>query len=126
MKRLSARQYAMAIDMALTAPKASVAQIAPRILHRLRRDRAMRLMPRVLEHLRNIESARRGRRRVTIEAATPRAADALADQLTKTDVTVVIRPELRRGVAVIVDDRRIDASLDGRLRQLQQSLLFHA
>ncbi len=126
MKRLSARQYATAVDRALHESKRGVGAIATALLERLRRDRAMRLLPRVLDHVRNVDAARRGRQRVTIEAASIDAADAVTEKLKNADVTVHIRPELRRGVAVTINDQRIDASLAGRIEQLTKTLHTHA
>jgi len=124
MKRLSARQYATALDAALTdSGRPNMSVIAGQFLHRLRRDRAMRLMPRILEHLKVLESARHGRIRVTVEAPTSEAADALLKHIKKADATVIIDPSLRRGLAVTIDDRRLDASLTGRLHQLHRSLV---
>lgn len=124
MKRLSARQYAIAIDQALNGkPKPDLGVVAGQILHRLRRDRAMRLLPRILDHLKSLEAVHRGRIRVTVEAPTVGVADALIAKLKSADATIIINPALRRGVAVTVDDRRIDATLTGRLHQLHRSLV---
>lgn len=124
MKKLSARQYALAIDQVLqTTTKSQLREVAARLLVRLRRDRTPRLVARIIEQLRAIEAVRHGRRRVTLEVAGAGMAASLSKRLVKAEVTVVVRPELQRGVAIIINDKRIDATLAGHLQQLHRSLL---
>jgi F0F1-type ATP synthase delta subunit len=124
MKKLTARQYAAAIDQVLTLqPESDQTALAGRVLKRLRRDRMLRLWSRVFEHLKNMEAVRQGRRRVLVEAPTLSQAQAVARQLSQVSVQIQLNPALQRGLAVTINDQRFDASLAGRLQQLRRSLL---
>lgn len=123
MKRFSARQYAVAVDQALHAAKGKdVSLVADRLMTRLRHDRAMRFLPRILYQLRQLDATRHGRRLGLIEAASGSWGLSLAKKLPDVDARVEIDQMLQRGLAVTIDDRRIDASLQGRLKQLLASL----
>lgn len=124
MKKLTARQYALAVDQVLHQASApAAADVAARLLERLRRDRTQRLSSRITDHLRTLDAARRGQGRAIIEGPTSAQASAVAKQLKHIDASIVVDPSLKRGIAVTIDDRRFDLTLTGRLQQLRRSLL---
>lgn len=127
MKRLSAKQYASRLWLIWS--KAPVNQRQPLLtafLGLLQRQHALKLMPRITEHLQSLEDQADGLTRVRVESATAVDLDELTKQLKTIFGSVTIEATtnsaLVAGLKIQVGDRFIDASVANQLRRLQSHL----
>ncbi len=128
MKKLSAREYAEALTMAVAASTPDKRSIVVKnFLQLLRRQRASNLLPRILDHLQRIDDAEHGQTRVQITSAKKIHETELMAALTKVLGPVVseliIDPTLVGGLSIRVGDQLIDGSVRSRLQRLHTHLI---
>ncbi len=127
MKRLSAPTYAqLYYTSASSVPAAKRKLVAANFLSLLRRQRAMKLMPRIMAHLEKLDDQKHKRTRVVIMTTQDSISKTLENQLTKALGPVVfdlnVDPTLIGGIVLRVGDDAIDGSLRTRLRNLHHHL----
>jgi F-type H+-transporting ATPase subunit delta len=127
MKRLSANVYAQLYYASATGvTDIKQHEVASKFLQLLRRHRALKLLPRIMVHLQQIDDQAHKRTRVAVTAMSADVAPALTKHLTDILGPVVldltVDPSLRGGLVLRVGDDEIDGSLRTRLRRLHQHL----
>jgi len=127
MKRLSAKTYAQLYQVSVAAVKPGQhQQVAQKFLQLLRRHRALKLMPRILTHLQQLDDVAQKRIRVAVTATNATVADSLTQQLQtifpSVALDLTVDPTLRGGLVLRVGDDEIDGSLRTRLRRLHHHL----
>ncbi len=127
MKRLSAATYAALFHAsAATVSDTERSAVAGRFLQLLRRQRVMKLWPRILMHLQRLDDRAHGRTRVAVTAPSADCRPAVAQQLTSlfgpVALDLTVDPALRGGLVLRVGDDEIDGSLRTRLRRLHHHL----
>lgn len=126
MKR-SVRHYATALAAAIEAG-GKPADLAQQLRLLLRKDRATRLMPRVLRMTTELLQSADGRRAVTVETARAQNAPELSHALktalhSDVDVETHIEPSLKGGAVLRAGDTRVDGSVAHMLTTLRKTLL---
>ena len=125
--KLSAKQYAARLDQAwLTVKPGEREALLTAFLQLLHQHHALKLVPRVLEHLQALSDQRAGLTRVTIESAAAVDVDDIQSRLHKAFGKIVVEsrvnPALVGGLKIKVGDALIDASVSGQLKRLQTHL----
>lgn len=128
MKRFSSRDYAkLLLTTASEVPPARRTAIVRQFLALLRRQRALKFLPRIIDRLQVLDDQQRGRTRVTIAAAAPIKLGRLTKQLESVVGRVVVdsrtQPELIGGVTVRIGDTEIDGSIRHHLTRLRTHLI---
>ncbi|MBI5404597.1 MAG: F0F1 ATP synthase subunit delta [Candidatus Kerfeldbacteria bacterium] len=127
MKRLSSRDYAKLLlttvsDVSATQRSATV----KRFLALLRRQRALKLLPRIVDHLQLLDDQRQERTRVTLTTAAPIDLHQLTKRLESVVGRVVVdvrtQPELLGGVTLRIADTELDGSVRTQLARLRTHL----
>lgn len=127
MKRLSSRDYATALIGAWHEASAKDRPlVAKKFLELLRRQRATKLLPRILDWIERLDDQAAGRTRVVVTGAT----DVDAASLTKTlsaklgavAVSTVTDPRVLGGLAIRVGDTVVDGTVATRLQRLRSHL----
>lgn len=127
MKRLSSRDYAQLLLTTVSdVPATKRAAIVKQFLALLRRQRALKLLPRIIDHLQLLDDQRQGRTRVTITTAAPIDLERLTHRLTAVVGRVVVdvrtQPELLGGVTLRIADTELDGSVRTQLARLRTHL----
>lgn len=95
-------------------------------LELLRRQRATKQLPRILDWIGRLEDVAVGRTRVTVTGATATDADHLTKELSKklgaVTVTTATDPSLIGGLAIRIGDTVVDGTVATRLKNLHQHL----
>ncbi len=125
--KLSPRQYAEAyLDACDGANAEEQKRILERLLVRLRRAKAGKLLPRILAAAEELALQRSGTTRVRITTARPHSAQSIANGLKEQIGAVVVDhtvdPSLKGGAVLTVGDTRIDGSVTAALRRLRVQL----
>lgn len=127
MKRLSSRDYATALMGAwheVSAPDRP--QAVRKFLELLRRQRATKLLPRILDWIERLDDQAAGRTRVVVTGAGKLEAEALTKTLTAKlgAVAVATRTDTRvmGGLAIRVGDTVVDGTVATRLQRLHNHL----
>lgn len=127
MKRLSSRDYAIAVVEAWQETKAKDRPVVARkFLELLRRQRAMKLLPRILDWITRLDDQATGQTRVVVTGATKLDADSLTTMLTKklgaVAVSTVTDERVIGGLAIRVGDTVVDGTVATRLQRLRSHL----
>lgn len=127
MKRLTSRAYATALMAAwAVTPSHDRPAMIQRCIALLWRQRATKLMPRILDWIGRLEDAAAGRTRVTVTSAVPVDVETLTKELSKKLGAVVVAtatdPKLIGGLAIRVGDTVVDGTVATRLQQLHHHL----
>ncbi len=127
MKRLSSRDYATALMGAWhDAPAHDRPKVARKFLELLRRQRATKLMPRILDWIERLDDQAAGRTRVVVTGAGTIEAEALTKTLQAKlgAVAVATRTNERviGGLAIRVGDTVVDGTVATRLQRLRHHL----
>lgn len=127
MKRLSSRDYATALMGAWQdAAAKDRPAVARKFIELLRRQRATKLMPRILDWIERLDDQAAGRTRVVVTGAGKLETDTLTKTLqaklgavavaTRTDERVI------GGLAIRVGDTVVDGTVATRLQRLRTHL----
>lgn len=127
MKRLSARMYAQVLLNALNDASASEhVVIVQNFLRLLQRHRALKLFPRILEHIQQLEDQAAGRTRIRVRQAGDMTTAKLSAELKKHFGKVVLETtedsSIQAGIQLRIGDTLIDASLATQLQSLRHQL----
>lgn len=127
MKRLSSRAYATALIAAWAETSAHERPtMTRRFLELLRRQRAMKLLPRIIDWVNRLDDEAAGRTRVTVTGAVDVDAHniikALTEKLGAVTVTTATNPALIGGLAIRVGDTVVDGTVATRLKKLHHHL----
>lgn len=127
MKRLSAQQYAAALIAAWTeAAPAQRPIVLKKFVQSLRRRRAVKLLPRILDHLERLLDAQSGVTRVRAWSAARLDQASLAARLSEalgpSVITSAVQPALMGGLRLRIGDQLIDGTIRQRLQRLQTHL----
>lgn len=120
--KYSPKQYAKALHLSLQG--ASGDEFSKRVkafLSLLKRNRALKFLPRILREMEELETGRAA----VICAARPvaeRVAREVKTALGAARVNEKTMPELLGGMVIQWDDWRVDASVRGRIAKLRSSL----
>lgn len=127
MKRLSATGYAERLQRAAQGVKPKeYPQLAEAFLRVLRKQRAMKLLPRIIARLQDLDDAKARRTRIAVRTAVPMDPSVVQTffekQFGRTVVDMVDDPSLIGGVQLRVGDTLIDGSISSRLQRLHTHL----
>lgn len=127
MRRLAPLQYATILRQAQSESTISGGALVDNFMTMLRRHRALKLLPGILNHLRLIENEAAGRTSVEVWSAVP-AAELPIATLVKShypSLSLIVHhdPALMGGLKILIGDELIDGSIAGRLNQLRTHLL---
>jgi F-type H+-transporting ATPase subunit delta len=128
MKKLSAATYAQLLhDSTKGLSVTKQRTVVGKWLVLLRRQRALRLLPRIMSHLQQLDDAARKQTRVRITAADEKGLSTIERQLTdilgRVAIDLTVDSALRGGLVLRVGDDEIDGSLRTRLRRLHHHLI---
>lgn len=128
MTRRSAAMYAAALDRAWSeAPVKDRPGIVKHFLELVIRQRASKLIPRVIERLAALDQQRRKSPAVTVRVATEHAGMVVRDELHqvlgKADVTVHEDPAILGGASIRLGDTLIDGTVATQLQCLHTKLI---
>ncbi len=127
MKRLSSRSYATALIAAWSETSVNERPgMIRRFLELLRRQRAMKLLPRILDWVNRLDDEAAGRTRVMVTGAVDvdahKLTKALTEKLGAVTVTTATNPSLIGGLAIRVGDTVVDGTVATRLKKLHHHL----
>ena len=128
MKRLSAKHYAEVLSAVWSkAPAAQHGLLLQAFVELLREQRALKLTPRILDHLQKLEDTTAGVKRVHVTAADTVDAKQLSQELSAklgpVAVDVTVNPKLIAGLSIQIGDELIDATVATQLQRLHHHLL---
>ncbi len=128
MKRLSSRDYAELLYAAAAGVDAGRrVAVVRNFLQLVRRQRAVKLLPRIVDHLQKLDDQVHGRTRVRIGAGSKMEAAWIAKQMTKLAGQAIVelrhQPELLGGITVRIGDTEIDGSIRRQLTRLRTHLI---
>lgn len=128
MKRLSARDYAESLaDAVGHVEPAKRRQVIDNFLSLVRRQRASSLLPRIMNHLQELDDQAHGQTRVELITAMPTNDKELTAALEKVLGKVVVNSrvdaDLIGGVRIRVGDRLVDGSVRSQLQTLRTHLM---
>jgi len=117
-------------DVLLASFSGKAHEIALNSLLLLVRKHRERLLTEIVQQYDALQMQARGAEPLTIASAKQLSSDQLRDMVTrleriykkKFDVTQRVEPDLIGGVRIMMGDRRIDGSVEGRLEELSRTL----
>ena len=127
MKRLTAHQYADALVAAWSdTPTKERPVLIKNFVALLRRQRATKVLPRILEWVQRLEDQENGVTRVTVTSAgemdDKKLATALSKHLGQVAIDQIVDPKLIGGIAIRFGDQQVDGSVSTRLKQFSHQL----
>lgn len=128
MKRLSSREYArLLLATAMPVSAGQRTAVVRNFLALLRRQRALKLLPRIMDDLQVLDDQARHRTRVHIATARPlderRLHKLLTDVIGEVVFEVRSKPELIGGLTIHFGDTELDASVRTQLARLRTHLI---